>query len=91
METQQLKELNNRIDVLSKSVDEIRNAILGDDFNPIGYQKRMDNVENRLGNVEDFIKKWKWILAGALGLGGYGGLTFIEQVIDLVSKAINKH
>jgi tetrahydromethanopterin S-methyltransferase subunit G len=91
MEVNDLKSLNKRIDDLSKGMTEIRNAILGDDFNPVGYQKRLDKIEIRLDSVEDFITKWKWILVGSIGLGGYGSLTFIQQIIELISKTINKH
>ncbi|MDB4919847.1 hypothetical protein [Mucilaginibacter sp.] len=90
MEANELKNLNKRIDDLSKGMEEIRKAILGDDYNPTGYQKRLDNLENRVDMVEDFITKWKWILVGAIGLGGYGSLTFIQQIIEIIGTATHK-
>lgn len=90
IESNDLKGLNKRIDTLSNDVKEIRKAILGDDYNPEGYKKRLDKVESRLDRVEGFITKWKWILVGAIGLGGYGTLTFIQQVIEIL-KAVGKH
>lgn len=91
MEPNELKGLNKRIDDLNKNVEEIRKAILGDDFNENGYKHRLDDLETRVDKIDDFITKWKWILAGAIGLGGYGGLTFIEQVIELLSNTLHKH
>lgn len=92
MEPSELKTLNAKVDGLSKGVEEIRKAILGDEFNKNGYKHRLDALESKVEKVEDFITKWKWILAGAIGLGGYGSLTFIQQVIELLSNtSIHKH
>jgi len=51
---------------------------MADQFNEKGgYRHRLEDVEKRLEQIEDLITRWKWIVVGALGLGGYGGLTFI--------------
>jgi hypothetical protein len=95
MELQELNDIKKAVAKLASGVEEIRKAILGDGSNDVGsdlgYKKRLESVELRVDKVEDFITKWKWILAGAIGLGGYGSLTFIQQVIEILGKTINKH
>ncbi len=81
----QLKKLNESVDRLSREMEDIRKAILGDEFNERGgYKARLESLESRVDTIDDFITKWKWILVGAIGLGGYGGLTFIQQMIEVI-------
>jgi hypothetical protein len=83
VESIELKELREQVDDLVDDVKDIKKAILGDDFNPTGYTKRLDNIETRLDNVEDFIMKWKWIVVGAIAFAGYGGITMTQNIIQL--------
>lgn len=85
MEATELQKLKKQIDELTDGVKEIKKAILGDEFNPIGYKERLKDIEMRLENVEDFITKWKWIIVGAIAFAGYGGVTFVETVIELIN------
>jgi hypothetical protein len=81
------KDLESKVDNLSSKVSEIYTAIMGSQFHEKGgYKPRLENLENRVDLIEDLITKWKWILVGAIGLGGYGGLTFIQQLIEIVGK-----
>ncbi len=88
-EEKNIQSIKQKVDKLDGKVSEIYRAIMGDQFNEKGgYKPRLEDVEKRLELIEDLITKWKWIVIGALGLGGYGGLTFIQQVISLISKSI---
>lgn len=87
----ELKKVNHRLDELYGNVEEIRRAILGDEFNTKnGYKQRLEAVENRLTTVEDFISKWRWIIVGCIGFGGYGSLTFTQQLIEIIGTALHK-
>lgn len=91
VEKTELQKITVTVDKLTESVAEIRKAILGDEFNTKGgYKQRLESIESRVENVEDFITKWKWILVGAIGLGGYGGLTFVQQLIQIIGTTIGK-
>jgi hypothetical protein len=81
--------LEHKVDNLDKKVSEIYNAIMGTQFHEKGgYKPRLEDLEGRVETIEDMITKWKWILVGAIGLGGYGGLTFIQQLIEVIGKSI---
>ena len=87
----ELKKIESKVDNLAKELGEISKAILGDKFNEKGgYKVRLESVESRVDIIEDLITKWKWILVGAIGLGGYGGLTFIQQLIEVLGDSLNK-
>ena len=89
MEEKDIKSIKGKVDDLNGKVSEIYRAIMGDKFNEKGgYKPRLESLETRVDGLEDFISKWKWILVGAIGLGGYGGLTFIQQMLSLISKSI---
>lgn len=85
------QELHKSVHDLKGKVDEIYTAIMGSKFNERGgYKPRLENLETRVDNIEDLINKWKWIMIGAIGLGGYGGLTFIQQIIGLMGESLTK-
>ena len=87
----ELKKIESKVDSLTKEVNEISKAILGDKFNERGgYKARLESVESRVDIIEDLITKWKWILVGAIGLGGYGGLTFIQQLIEVLGNSFKQ-
>lgn len=91
LDQKELKAIETKVDKLSQDVYEISKAILGDKFNEKGgYKTRLESVEQRLDIIEDLITKWKWILVGAIGLGGYGGLTFIQQLIEIIGNTLKK-
>lgn len=91
VEKTELQKITATVNHLTTTVEEIRRAILGDEFNTKGgYKPRLESLEQRVDNVEDFITKWKWVLVGAIGLGGYGSLTFVQQLIQIVGAAIGK-
>jgi hypothetical protein len=84
-------DLESKVDNLDKKVSEIYTAIMGSPFHEKGgYKPRLEDLETRVDRIEDFINKWKWILVGAIGLGGYGGLTFIQQLIEVIGNSIKK-
>lgn len=90
-QAQKLKAIDGKVDKLSQDVYEISKAILGDKFNEKGgYKTRLESAEARLDVMEDLITKWKWILVGAIGLGGYGGLTFVQQLIEIMGDTLKK-
>ncbi|RKD19020.1 hypothetical protein BCY91_14175 [Pelobium manganitolerans] len=79
--------LEQKVDDLGKKVDEIYTAIMGSKFHEKGgYKSRLENVENRVEIIEDLINKWKWIAIGFVGLGGYGGLTFIAELVKFLTE-----
>ena len=64
---------------------------MGSKFNEKGgYKPRLESLETRVDAIEELITKWKWILVGAIGLGGYGGLTFIQQLIEVIGVSLKK-
>lgn len=86
-----MSDFENKVDDLAKKVSEIYTAIMGSPFHEKGgYKPRLENLESRVDGIEDMITKWKWILVGAIGLGGYGGLTFIQQLIEVIGDSIKK-
>lgn len=91
MDEKDLKAIKQEVNGLNKKVSEIYAAIMGTQFNEKGgYKPRLESLEARVEVIEDLITKWKWILVGAIGLGGYGGLTFIQQLIELIGKNLEK-
>lgn len=84
-------DLEQKVDDLGKKVNEIYTAIMGSQFHEKGgYKPRLEALESRVDAIEDLITKWKWILVGAIGLGGYGGLTFIQQLIEIIGQTLKK-
>ena len=82
-----MSDLEDKVDSLDKKVSEIYTAIMGSEFHEKGgYKPRLEALESRVRVIEDFITKWKWILVGAIGLGGYGGLTFIQELIKAIGS-----
>jgi hypothetical protein len=90
-EEKDLKAIKSDVNDLSKKVSEIYSAIMGTQFNEKGgYKPRLESLESRVEVIEDLITKWKWILVGAIGLGGYGGLTFIQELISVIGNVLSK-
>lgn len=88
IEEKDIKSIKDQVHGLTSKVSEIYRAIMGDQFNEKGgYKPRLESLEARVDTIEDFITKWKWILIGAIGLGGYGGLTFIQEMITAIGKS----
>lgn len=79
--------LEQKVDDLGKKVNEIYEALMGSKFNEKGgYKARIESLENRVEIIEDLINKWKWIAIGFVGLGGYGGLTFISELVKFLTE-----
>jgi len=77
--------LEKKVDDLGKKVNEIYVAIMGSEFHEKGgYKPRLESLETRMSIIEELITKWKWIAVGFIGLGGYGGLTFVQEIIKSV-------
>lgn len=86
-----MSDLENKVDSLDKKVSEIYTAIMGSQFHEKGgYKPRLEDLECRVEAIEDMITKWKWILVGFIGLGGYGGLTFIQQMTEFIANSFKK-
>ena len=52
--------MQNQINNIEKDVKELREALIGNDFNPNGFVKRVEILEKYQSND----KKQKWTLAG---------------------------
>lgn len=86
-----MSDLESKVDSLDKKVSDIYTAIMGSQFHEKGgYKLRLESLEERIEGIQDMITKWKWILVGAIGLGGYGGLTFIQQLIEVIGTSLKK-
>lgn len=71
--------------VTRKDVNEIKNALLGNEYNPDGLIKRQCNTEERLTKAEGKINKIFWTVAGISG-----GVSFIIGVITLILRFVTK-
>lgn len=87
LEEQNLEQIKSKVDDLSTKFEKLYDAIMGTEFNEnAGYKLRIEKLENKVETLEKLIFKWKWILIGAIAFGGYGGLTFLQQLIQTISK-----
>ena len=53
-------ELSKQIEHLQKDVKEVKDALLGNEYNPNGFAKRVEKLEE----YQQKDKKHKWTLAG---------------------------
>lgn len=82
-ELQQLKELNEGLQRVEHTVNKLRDAMIGDEFNTNGIIHRVDSIETKLKKLERFT----YILIGVLSMGtiplGSAILPHLKNLIKL--------
>ena len=61
----QLKEMNAQLISMNNTVNQIKDAVIGSEFNKNGHSQRLDNIEERLKKLD----KYMWMLIGMFSLG----------------------
>jgi len=80
-ELQQLKELNEGLHRVEATVNKLKDAMIGDEFNANGLVQRVDKIESKLKKVEKFL----YILIGVLSMGTIPlGTAILPHLKDLI-------
>ena len=80
-----IKSLQVDVTDTRKDVSEIKNALLGNEYNPDGLIKRQCNTEERLTKAEGRIDKIFWTAAGISG-----GVSGLIGIVALILKFVIK-
>ena len=80
-----IKNLQTDVTDTRKDVSEIKNALLGNEYNPDGLIKRQCNTEERLTKAEGKIDKIFWTAAGISG-----GVSGLIGIVALILKFVIK-
>lgn len=80
-----IKNLQTDVTDTRKDVSEIKNALLGNEYNPDGLIKRQCNTEERLTKAEGRINKIFWTAAGISG-----GVSGLIGIVALILKFVIK-
>lgn len=78
------QEIESMLDKMSKSIEEIKSFIIGD-FKTKGMNQRIDEIENRLSELETLKKQGENLIYKLIGAAFTGsGFTFlIKYLISL--------
>lgn len=81
----EMKHLQNQLNDLNTKFDKIMNVLVGDDLlNEGGFVKRVQEMEERLDDIEKLWDKVKFFVMGAVVFGGYGLFEFFKNVITKI-------
>ncbi|WP_158993478.1 hypothetical protein [Mucilaginibacter sp. L196] len=84
IENEQIKQLTNQVENLNSSVEQIKTALLGNEYNKDGgLVDRQKVIEIKLAEHEGWIQKFKWI--GTIGIGAAALIEFIYQFTNIFS------
>jgi len=82
---QEMSNMTDRFEVMTKKVDEMYSAIVGNDrLGQEGLVHRLQKLEDKVSEMEVMITKTKGYIAGAAGVGTVLGFlisTFIKYIM----------
>lgn len=85
-QTKEIKELEMKVDNISKSLSRIENALLGDQFNEMGVLKRLTLLEKDFDTIQTTLDRYKWMAYAACTIiaaqGGF--IMYILQIKKLL-------
>jgi len=61
----QLKEMNSQLISMNNTVNQIKDAVIGSEFNKNSHSQRLDNIEAKLKKLD----KYFWMIIGMFSLG----------------------
>lgn len=76
--------LQRKFDKMQADVKEVKDALLGNEYNKDGIIKTIDDHETRITAMENIWKNMKWLLVGLAGAGGMGITSFITRIIEIL-------
>ncbi len=82
METDGNNSINQRLEQIEKSLKEISTALLGNEFNKVGYISKVDDLSKRVEKLENNARAQLWFFLGAGGIGGAGLVKLIESLFN---------
>lgn len=76
----EIKHLNAVIEVLASDIQEIKKALIGNEYGDEGLVRRVAKAEREILDLKDFKKKIMY-MAGALGFGSSALVNAITELI----------
>ena len=76
----ELQSTNKRLENIESSLDEIRTALLGNDFNKVGIIHTIAEHQQRLNTLEKQLERYKWLIIGLSAGSGIGIWEILKQV-----------
>ena len=76
----ELKSTNKRLENIESSLEEIRSALLGNDFNKIGIVHTISEHHQRLTTLEKQLERYKWLIIGLSAGSGIGIWEILKQI-----------
>ncbi len=71
---EEIGHLSKRFSDMEKNLEDIREALLGDEYNT-GFKQRIETLEHD----NSAFKRWRWVM-----VGGLGSLSIIATILSII-------
>jgi predicted outer membrane protein len=77
-----METLDNRLEKIEKSIEDIRVSLLGNDFNKTGLIHTIQEHHQRLTALEKQLERGKWLIIGLSAGSGIGIYELLKKVLS---------